>query len=215
MVARRAPFDPCPKTEAGYEAARQRLREEFTRWSEQNGTGPGPDSFEELVHYKWGYLDGHLTRWTRADLDAVLLELFPAKMIVDDNDLGDVVPDTATFMAFLAETELLDPASEQLQVLLAHLGHLPARFRRSMADRSRYSPGKRFWLAAASAGIRPDDDQAVSAFIEEFNARPPAERDAVLGHRAQTAPSAGGAGRFTPPGTQPRPKSTARRRRRR
>jgi hypothetical protein len=211
MAGRRARFDPSPTSEAGYETARRRLRAEFTRWAELNGSDLGPDSFEELVHYKWGYLDGHLTRWARADLDAVLLELFPAKMIVDDDDLDDIIPETAAFIGFLTDTGLLDPRSEDPQLLCAHLDQLEARFRRRMADQSRYSPGKRFWLAAAAAGVQPDDEQAVTAFIEQFNTRPLTERDAVLGRRAQTS---AGTGRFTPPGTQPRPKTSNRRRRR-
>jgi hypothetical protein len=213
MAGGSARFDPCPTTEAAYEAARQHLRGEFARWAEDHGSDLGPDSFEELIHYKWGYLDGHLTRWSRADLDAVLLELFPAKVIVDDDDLDDVVPETAAFIGFLADTGLLDPASEDPDVLCAHLDQVPGRFRGRMADASRYSPGKRFWLAAAAAGVTPDDEGAVSAFIEQLNAQPLAERDAVLGRRARSTPWSG-TGRFTPPGTQPRAKPENRRRRR-
>jgi hypothetical protein len=212
MATLPAPFDPSPNSEAGYEAARQRLRAEFARWAERRGTELGPDSFEELVHYKWGYLDRHLTRWSCADLDRVLLELFPAKMIVDDDDLAQVIAETVAFIGFLTDTGLLDPQSEDPQVLCAHLDGLDAVFRQRMADRARYSPGKRFWLAAKAAGVRPDDEQAVAAFIEQFNTRPIAERDAVLGRAAQTS---AGTGRFTPPGTQPRPKNTSRRHRRR
>jgi hypothetical protein len=202
-------FDPSPTSEAGYEAARQQLRAKFARWAEHTRTDLGPDSFEELVHYKWGYLDGHLTRWTRADLDGVLLELFPAKMIADDDDLAQVIPETTAFIGFLTDTGLLDPGSEAPQLLRAHLDQLEDRFRRRMADRSRYSPGKRFWLAAAAAGIQTEDEQAVAAFIEQFNSRPLHERDALLGRGAP------GTGRFTPPGTQPRSKTSSRRRRRR
>jgi hypothetical protein len=209
MVDRPARFDPCPTTEAGYQTARQWLRAAFARWTEPHGTDLGPDSFEELVHYKWGYLDGHLTRWTRADLDAVLLELFPAKMIVNDDDLNQVIPETDAFIDFLTDTELLDPASDLPEVLHAHLDQLEPRLRRHMADESRYSPSKRFWSAAAAAGVQPDDEQAVTAFIDQFNSRPLHERDALLGRQPHTT------GRFTPPGTQPRPKPTSRRRRRR
>jgi len=212
MARRDAHFDPSPTSEDDYESARRQLRAEFSRWAEGNGSDLDPDSFEELVHYKWGYLDGHLTRWTRADLDSVLLELFPAKMIVDDNDLDQVIPEAAAFIDFLTDTGLLDPASDDPQLLHTHLDQLEVPFRRHMADRSRYSPGKRFWLAAAAAGVQPDDEQGVAAFINQFNARPLAERDAVLSRRAQTN---AGTGRFTPPGTQPRPKPTSRRRRRR
>ncbi|HVA75293.1 MAG TPA: hypothetical protein VNF71_12095 [Acidimicrobiales bacterium] len=103
MPGRVARFDPHPATEAGYQAARRHLRRAFTRWSTATGSSFGPDCFEELVHYKWGYMDGHLTRWRCADFDEVLLELFPAKVIVEAENMGDVVPEAQTFVTFLAE----------------------------------------------------------------------------------------------------------------
>src|SRR5437667_11327925 len=102
VVIRRSRFDPHPRTETGYRAARRWLRTAFSRWSDDTASEFGPDCFEELIHYKWGYLDGHLTRWRRDDLDAILLELFPAKVIVEDGDLDDVIPEATTFIAFLA-----------------------------------------------------------------------------------------------------------------
>jgi hypothetical protein len=202
-------FDPCPVTEAGYEDARSRLREELSRWSELNGTRSGPDSFEELVHYKWGYLDRHLTRWSRGHLDTIYLELYPAKMIVGDDELDEVLQDAAAFITFLDETGLLDPASESAPLLHAHLAKLDAPFRRNMADPSRYSPGKRFWLAAMVEGVDLDDQDAVSAFMQRFNANPFPEREKVLGRRPATPWT--GTGRFTPPGTRPALGKNARR----
>ncbi|HTW99201.1 MAG TPA: hypothetical protein VMD59_10515 [Acidimicrobiales bacterium] len=84
---------------------------------------------------------------------------------------------------------------------------LEPRLRANLADLARYSWGKRFWLQAKAAGVSPDDEQGVQAFVEQFNARSQVERQSLLGH----APRSGG-GRFTPPGTPPRPKSPARKR---
>ena len=50
-----------------------------------------------------------------------------------------------------------------------------------MAERSRYSPGKRFWFAAAAARVDIEDGKAVAAHVKQFNARPDAERASVLG----------------------------------
>lgn len=181
MTGHSARFDPHPSTQAGYRAARRHLRRAFTRWASDSGVAFGTDGFEELVHYKWGYLDGHLTRWRCADLDEVLLELFPAKVIVEDDDLHDVVPEAQTFVTFLADSGLLDPDSDEPGDLRAHLEKIEQRFVRRMADRRRYSWGKRFWLGAAEAGVIPGDKKAVAAYIENFNARSESERRAVLG----------------------------------
>ena len=50
-----------------------------------------------------------------------------------------------------------------------------------MADVSRYSFGKRLWTTAQAEGVRLDDRASVEAFMADFNARPIAERDAILG----------------------------------
>jgi hypothetical protein len=213
VTGRIARFDPDPTTEARYRVSRQHLRRAFTRWSTATGCPFGPDSFEELVHYKWGYLDGHLTRWRCADLDEVLLELFPAKVIVGKDDLKDVVPEAQAFISFLADTGILDPDSDEPDKMRLHLSQVERRFVRRMADRRRYSWGKRFWLSAAEAGVDPGDKRAVAANIENFNARPQAERNAII----ELGRSAGQRrGRFTPPGTgsQP-PRSPGQRGRRR
>jgi len=213
VTGRIARFDPHPATEAGYQVSRRHLRRAFARWSTAIGSPFGPDSIEELVHYKWGYLDGHLTCWRCADLDEVLLELFPAKVIADEDNLDDIVAEAQTFISFLADTGLLDPASDEPEKMRLHLSHIERRFLRRMADRRRYSWGKRFWLGAAEAGVDPDDEKAVAAYIEHFNARPETERRAIIGPGRSAAQRRG---RFTPPGagSQP-PRSPAPRGRRR
>jgi hypothetical protein len=212
MLGRTGRFDPHPGDPAGYSAARRWLRKAFVRWARDNASAFGPDCFEELVHYKWGYLDGHLTRWRRADLDKVLLELFPAKVVVEDGDLDDVIPEARTFVHFLAQTSLLDPASDKPDVLCAHLENIEDLFRRRMAERSRYSPGKRFWLAAADAGVALDDQKAVTTFAKQFNARPDAEREAILRQGAPT-PTRHRPGRATPSANRPVPRQRRRKRR--
>ena len=197
--------DYCPRTEAGYEKARVKLRAEFAAWCTSTGAEVDPDAGEGLLHYKWGFLDGHLTRWTCADLDAVLLEIYPAKMIVEGDDLERLLPEARVFMQFLGDTGLLDSASDDPKVLCSHLDSLGPRLRRNMADTSRYSWGKRFWLAAAAAGVRPDDQAAVEAYIDSFNSLPLPEREAMLGPTpSATTPEGLGPSRFTPPHQPPR-----------
>ncbi len=209
------PIDVSPETEAAYEAARLQLRERLAAWSAVSGAILAPDAGEELLHYKWGYLDRHLTRWARSDLDAVFLELYPAKMIADDGELDQVLVEAATFVRFLADTGLLDPASEDPEVLCDHLEQIGPRFHRHMADASRYSMGKRVLMEATVRGVRLDDREAMQDFIQAFNASPLAERETVLGPLAGPVPAKGRTGRFTPPGTPPRRKPSDRRRHRR
>ena len=201
-----------PEDEDDYEAASADLKKRFRAWSAGTGLEVDPEAPESLLHYKWGYLDGHLTRWRCADLDEVYLELYPAKVIVEDDELDDVLEEAEAFVSFLAETGLLDEESDPPERLLEHLSRIEKQFRANMATAGRQSFGKRLWGQALAEGVSLDDQAGVDAFIARFNARPRAERDAVLGkHLSARQPR----GRVTPPGTQPRPSSGKRRKRRR
>ena len=202
-----------PTSEEDYEVARSELKRRFTRWLVAAGADRQEDAGEALIHYKWAYVDGHLTRWTCQDLDEIYLELHPAKVIVDDDELDAVLEEARDFIRFLDETGLLDPGSETHQVLVDHLADIEEQFGLNMADVSRHSVGKRMWMTAQSEGVRIDDRASVEAFRADFNSRTIAEREAILGPGLPPRPQA--SGRFTPPGTQPRPHSAKRRMRRR
>jgi len=202
-----------PEDEDDFEAATAELNERFEAWATRQSPKP-PLDMEGILHYKWGYLDGHLTRWRRADLTELYLELYPAKVIMDEDELDESLEEGRTFLTFLAETGLLDADSESLDLLVEHLNRIRGRFRHAMGDPSRFSFGKRLWTQARAEGVTLDDQAGVDRFITEFNARPRSERDAILGKNlAPRQPARGG--RITPPGTPPRPPSTKRRRRRR
>ncbi|MGH9103853.1 MAG: hypothetical protein ACRDYD_12860 [Acidimicrobiales bacterium] len=203
-----------PEGDEEYEAANAELKRQFVAWATRGDAVFDPDAPEGLLHYKWGYIDGHLTRWTRRDLDEIYLELYPAKVMAEPDELDEVLAEARMFLTFLAETGLLDEESEPAAVLLEHLGRIEGQFRANMADPSRYSFGKRLWIEAAAEGVRPDDPAAVEAFMARFNARPRAERDVILGAGLKSESRRAPTGRFTPPGTPPRPGSRTRRKRR-
>jgi hypothetical protein len=204
-----------PEDDEEYATANADLKRRFAAWATRGDAVFNPDAPEGLLHYKWAYVDGHLTRWTRRDLNEVYLELYPAKVMADAEELDGVLNEAGMFLSFLAETGLLDGESEPVEVLLDHLGAIAGQFRANMADQSRYSFGKRLWTEAASEGVRPDDPEAVEAYMARFNARPRAERDAILGGGLKSGSRRSATGRFTPPGTPPRPASGKRRKRRR
>jgi hypothetical protein len=202
-----------PESEEDYEVASSELKKRFTQWLAVAGIESRGDDGEAPIHYKWAYVDGHLTRWRRRDLDEVYLELHPAKVMIEDRDFDEVLEEAKNFIRFLDETGLLDPDSESADVLVDHLEAIAEPFRHNMADASRYSFGKRLWTTAQAEGIRMDDQASLNAFIADFNTRPIAERDAILGPGLPPRPQA--TGRFTPPGTRPKPPSAKRRKRRR
>jgi hypothetical protein len=213
-MARTTP-DWSPESEKDYEVARRALKKRFAQWRTAVGAAPDKDAGEAPIHYKWAYLDGHLTSWTCADLDEVYLELHPAKVMVDDEDLGDVLEEAKAFVTFLGETGLLAADSDPADVLVEHLEAVEGQFRHNMADVSRYSFGKRLWLNAQAEGVRLDDQASVEAFMADFNARPRAEREAILGRGPGHPPRPPSTGRITAAGTRPKTPSAKRRKRRR
>ena len=203
-----------PEDDEEYEAQNADLKRRFAAWATRGDAVFEPDAPEGLLHYKWAYVDGHLTRWRRGDLSEIYLELYPAKVMAGLDELDEVLAEAKMFLTFLAETGLLHGESEPADVLIDHLDQIAGEFRSNMADQSRFSFGKRLWTDAAAEGVRLDDPEAVEAFMARFNARPRAERDAILGGGLKPERRPGASGRFTPPGTRPRPSSGKRRKRR-
>jgi hypothetical protein len=216
VIGNAAPINWAPETEEDYENARSELKRRFAAWCADTGANVEREAPEGPIHYKWGFLDGRLTHWTRNDLAEIYVEIYPAKVMVDEEEFGDVMTEARAFLTFLAETELLDDDSEPIDVLLGHLDLIEPHFRRNMADTSRYSFGKRLWTTATAEGVPLDDPEAVEAFMADFNARTRSEREAVLGRSPVVLPRPKATGRITAPGTRPRPKpSSAKRRKRR
>ncbi len=200
--------------EDDYEAANAELKRRFVAWADDKGLEVDRDGPEGLLHYKWAYVDGHLTRWRRRDLYEIYLELYPAKVMAEADELDEILAESKSFITFLAETDLLDQESESPEMLCDFLDEIAPEFREHMADSSRYSFGKRLWTEAASEGVSPGDPAAVEAFMERFNSRPRAERDAILGPGLMPAGRRTTSGRFTPPGTPSRSSGKRRKRRR-
>jgi len=204
-----------PEEDEDYENALTELNARYAEWVADHELDVEAEVPEVLLHYKWRYLDGHLTRWTRGDLSEIYLELYPAKVVAEPEDLDEILDRAATFFQFLSEVDLADDASDPLDTLLSHLEHVAPRFRAAMTDVSRYSMGKRFTMAALAEAVDLGDPGEVDAFMARFNARSRAERELLMGPSVRRVPASGSSGRVTAKGTPPRPSSTKRRKRRR
>lgn len=195
MAAR---IDLSPRELAGYERARRRLRAELATWASHSGRSLHPHTGEQLLHYKWGYLDDHLARWRCGDLDRILLELYPAKMMLAPDEAAEMLEETRIFLQFLSEAGHLDPVGDSLAALVRHLKRMGPELRRRLGDASLYSWGKAMWTAMAKEGIGPDNEQAVLAWRSRFDALSTAEKEKVLGGPMRNLPAWAGPGRFMP-----------------
>jgi hypothetical protein len=133
----------------------------------------------QVVDFKFGYLDGHLGRWSADDVHEILLGLYPAKVMLDAADWHEVSTGFAAFLRFLKrEIPGHDPPLESLAELTERLS---PQFFAAMGDESNWSFGKRMWATASAEGVDLADQASMERFIADFNERSLAERDAILG----------------------------------
>jgi hypothetical protein len=171
-----------PDDEDRFFVARDELMERFERWlGAQGRPGELHVDAELVLGFKWGYLDGHLGRWRTADLDELLLELYPRKVVADRELAELTVPAVAGLLEFLDEQGLLVGGSDPLPRLLARLDALRGPFLEALGDASRYGLGKSLFGAMMADGVDLDDEAAVGGWVEAFNVSPREARDRVLG----------------------------------
>jgi hypothetical protein len=141
-----------------------------------------------MLHWKHGYCDGRLGCWTRADIEEYLLDHFPRKLTADPDLIACTTECVAAFLAFLDQRELLtgDPLAE----LEAACSELRPAFERAARDRRRWGPAKTIAAEMMADGVDLADERAVANWMDDFNARPRAERDRVLPRLAPAQPAA-------------------------
>jgi hypothetical protein len=133
----------------------------------------------QVLDFKWGYLDGDLSQWDPEDVEEILLGLYPAKVMLDRDDLDQVVTGFAGFLRFLGDERI---APEDHATRLAEsVERMAPRFHAAALDEGNWSMGKRLWSLAQSEGVDPSDPDALQRFMADFNQRSFADRDAVLG----------------------------------
>ena len=156
----------------------------YVSWARDSGAFFDGDTVRLLLDYRAEYRDQNLTRWSAEDLSAVLLGLFPAKVVIDDEEVGDVVPAVRTFMEFLGSTGRLAKASDSLEDLLEELDEIEEVFEEAMGGPDAFGFAKRIALSMVADGVDVDDPEALETWIKDFNARPESERRAI-GARAR------------------------------
>ncbi len=200
--------------ESGFHELIDRLLGELEEWAKASCTAGGPawrsGDFvaSTMLEWKGGYGDGHLGRWTRVDLAEFLLDYFPRKVSVHAETVADVVDCVISFLRFLDRRESL--SGEPLDVLEEGCDELREEFLAAEADPGSWGLAKSMFMRMYAEGVDPEDAAAVEGWIADFNERPRAERDAVIGGAADRMLA-----RSAPPGGSPdpkRPKKSAERR---
>jgi hypothetical protein len=146
-----------------------------------------------MLRYKGGY--GRLCHWTRADLAEYLLDYFPRKVSVVEEQELPAVPECAdAFLRFLHTRGSL--SGEPLEQLVQACQELRGEFLQRARDRSRWGLAKSLVMQMLAEGIDPSAPGAMDAWMADFNARAPEQRDVIIGpaadrmiHAAQPGPA--------------------------
>lgn len=164
-----------PDDQEAFEAARDRI---VAAIADVDGPVLGQVA-GQVLDLKWGYLGGDLDHWSPEDVEKILLDLYPAKVMLDKAQIADVPTGFAVLLRFLSSGR---PRREPpLEVLAEFVGRLTSRFHAAMNDEDNWSFGKRVWSTAMAEGVDLADQDAVGGWIKQFNERPLAERDQILG----------------------------------
>lgn len=132
------------------------------------------------------YLGSDLRTWREGEISELLLGVFPRKVHSDPSLLRDGPGVLKSFLRYLEENrELRGSGLYQLEAELAEVG---PHFASAMQDASRFGMAKSLFASMSAEGVALEDRDAVSAWIEDFNARPYDERAALTDDVVPTLP---------------------------
>lgn len=123
------------------------------------------------------FLGSDLCTWCEGEISELLLGVFPRKVQSDPSLLRDGPGVLVSFLRYLEKTRQLRGSG--LYQLEAELAEVRPRFAPAMQDASRFGMAKSLFASMSADGVEPEDPDAISAWIEDFNARPYDERAAL------------------------------------
>lgn len=162
------------------QAAVDAVTERFDAWSRQRDIAADPNWVATMLDLRLTYVDDRMERWTLGDLSQLFTEVAPRKLSVPGEEIRGAMDALAVYLRYLDDQDALADGSDGVDQLTAWLATSQDLAVGAMDDRSRWGPAKALFGAAMDDGVDPDDLDAVRSWMEDFNARPFEERDAVL-----------------------------------
>lgn len=169
----------------GFKEMADALLDEFLEWVDQSGAIDGPRGRSghliagSMLEWKWREGDGFLGHWTGDAVGEFLLDYVPREVTTNAQIEADAADCMAGFLSFLAERELLQ--GDPLDRLIECCAELRDDFLDIATEREKWAPAKRLAMQMQAEGVDPFDSDAVQVWIDEFNTRSTAERDAIIG----------------------------------
>jgi hypothetical protein len=132
-----------------------------------------------MLEYQRAFGGGVLGHWTTFDLAQFLMAEVPANLIVRNEELDGVPDCVLAFLSYLHERGMLSGAPLHEHEEMVERARAPLR---GLATcRENWTTPKAVLLQMLEEGTDPSDGDAFERWMADFNARPQAERDAVIG----------------------------------
>lgn len=137
-----------------YHKLSEQLSDAYTASPEyQMQTNPGA-SFSLIMEFAYNYLQIPVTELLPTDLEEILYEIIPRKVMVNATEADDIVEDAVGFFSFLQRTYQLESATECLEILDPKAKQ---RLRHALTDTTKFGMGKSM-LTGHDAGLPGFDE---------------------------------------------------------
>ncbi len=156
-----------------------------------------------MIHYAMTYPGVTPPTMTPNDLEVVIYELFPRKVITERGDGEEIIQELGAFWRFLQRVYQLPQARQMLARLTPQAAR---RLERELQEPANFGMAKSFVLMGKEAGFDMESPEGMQAWVHAYNATVAPTRAAASRHRG---PATNKKSRGVPKGTrnaQPRNK---------
>lgn len=120
-----------------------------------------------MIHYAINYPGVTPPRMTANDLEEVIYDLFPRKVITERGDGAEIIQELRAFWHFLQRVYQLP----QAKLMLARLTPQAARrLERALQEPTNFGMAKSFVLMGKEAGFDMESPEGMQAWVEAYNA---------------------------------------------
>jgi len=140
-----------------------------------------------MIHYAISSRGVTPPTMTTSDLEAVVFDLFPRKVITEKGDGVEIIQELGAFWRFLERVYLLPQARQMLARLTPQAA---GRLEQELQEPSNFGMAKSFVLMGKEAGFDMESPEGMQAWVQDYNATVAPRMGAAYGHRKRLTKSA-------------------------
>ncbi len=159
--------------------AREALVEEFLASPFSPGVPQATSIVDHCLVARCDFGDGDPLRWSPTVIELFMLDYLPRKITLSAEEI-DVLPEVLTAWVRFAltkrglEEQFIEEAAQTVD-------DLAGEFREAMDDAGNFGPAKSIFQALKADGVDVLDQDAVDAWLKDFNSRPEEDRREFFG----------------------------------